>query len=253
MNSSHDYPALGALFARAFSGGSMRRSLARLADVSPDEASRVAAEIRELLSTVRGESDLGGIVRELGCGYDPRSDHTTVRSWLGGLLQHCDAVQARNEHGSRDGVSGKEALRSALASEIARIGVDEISLRTMVPPATLLAAARGEPIDKAARQALSIYPFGGYPDLDHLLGGYFYQGWDFDRSSQEVVERFVREARPGRLRGTAVDLDRVLALDDATLDRVLDANSGRNLPCAGSELRRWLQGVRDRIVAEMDR
>jgi hypothetical protein len=253
MEPNHGYPALRALFERAFSGGRMRRSLERLGQVSADEASCVAAEIRELLVSVRTERDLRGIVlQELGCGYDPRSDGDTVKDWLGGLMRHCDAVQLRSEHGNYDGVSTRAALRWALAPEIARIGVEELSIRTMVPPTVLLAAARGAAIDKAARRALSFYRFGSYPDLGHLLGGYFYQGWDFGRSWQEVVDDFLDEAGPGRRRGTAVDLDRLLETDDATFNRVLDAVGGENIPRSGSELRGWLMELRARLVARID-
>jgi hypothetical protein len=249
MSSSDDHPALGALFERAFSGGSTRTSLARLGNVSPDEAFQVAAEIRDILATIPNEGDVREVVLKLGCRYDPARDRSTVKGWLGGLLRHCDRVQARREHGSVDGVNGSEALRSALGSEIARIGVDELSVRTMVPRAGLLAAARGKPIDNAARRALSVYPFGSYPDLQHLLGGYFYQAWELGGSWQQVVDRFVLEGRSGRLRGTAGDIDRLLAEDDATLDRVLDGIGGENVPRSGSELRGWLMEVRDRVVA----
>jgi hypothetical protein len=151
---------------------------------------------------------------------------------------------------SRHGVTPETGLREALVAEIARIGVDELSERTMVEPAALLAAARGGELDRAGRRALSAYPFGGYPDLAHLLGGWFYQEWDMSGESwQEVVDAFVSEARPGRLRGTAADLDRLLQAGDPALDAVLRAIGGLSLPVAPAAHRAWLTEVRDRIVA----
>jgi hypothetical protein len=247
MDSNPGYPALRALFKRAFSGNSMRKSLERLAQVSRDEAPRIAADIRGLLAAVPAERGLRRVVlQELGCGYDPGRDGGTVKGWLQALMRHCESMQLRSRHG----VTPETELREALVAEIARIGVAELSIRTMVEPAALLAAARGGELNRAARRALSAYSFGGYPDLDHLLGGYFYQEWDGSGESwQQVVDAFVAEARPGRLRGTAADLDRLLQADDSALDAVLTAIGGLSLPVAPAGHRPWLMELRNRIVA----
>lgn len=251
--SDRSYPALRALFKRAFSGGSMRTSLERLGQLSPDEAPRVAEDIRALLAAVPAEKGLRRMVlEELGGGYDPRGDGGTVKSWLQGLMRHCDSVRPRSLHGSRTGVRPGPELQAALAAEIERIGVDELSERTMLTPAALLDAARGGKLDDAARRAFYAYEFGAYPDLAHLLGGNFYEGWEeFSRSWTNVVDGFVDDSRPGRVRGVLVDLDEILEEDDAALDAALAVIGGEHIPVAPAARRAWLTEVRERIAARI--
>lgn len=251
MQENESYPALRALLKRAFSGGSVRKAMERISAVSGDEAARVGADIRALLASAGSEKAVSRALASL-CDYDPRSQGGTAKGWLQGLMRHCESTQSRVKPAS-GGEGPGEPFRAALVAEIARIGVDELSVRTMVEPAMLLRAARGEPVDKEARRALSAYEFSPYPDLARLLGGYFYEAWDdFSGSWQQVVDGFAEGARPGELRGTRVDIERLLQADDATFNQAMNAVSGNNIPAAPAGRRAWLAEVRDRLAARMD-
>jgi hypothetical protein len=251
MQENDTYPALRALFKRAFSGGGVRKAMERISAVSGDEAARVGAEIRALLASAGSEKAVGRALAGLGCEYDPRSQGGTAKGWLEALKGHCEAKQSRVKPAA-GGEGPGEAFRLALVAEIARIGADELSVRTMVEPAMLLRAARGEPVDKAARRALSVYEFRPYPDLRRLLGGYFYEAWDdFSGSWQEVVDGFAAGARPGELRGTLVDIEGLLQTDDAAFDRAMSAIDGNHIPTAPAGRRAWLAEVRDRILTHV--
>jgi hypothetical protein len=84
-----------------------------------------------------------------------------------------------------------------------------------------------------------------YPNLAYLMQGYFHQDWIVDDpDSAAVVERFLEDSEE-RVQEVATELEAVLRLADADLERLISEELKPDyLPAAGGETtRQWLEGI----------
>lgn len=93
-----------------------------------------------------------------------------------------------------------------------------------------------------------------YPNLGHLLAGYFHQDWSLEASTWEgVVSAYTRD-QPECAVVTAQDIERLLAEyhDDAQLERFLLGELGSYYfprpDHGGPDVRRWLEQVRECLL-----
>jgi hypothetical protein len=153
-----------------------------------------------------------------------------------------------------EGLTGK--VRELVANEVARIGVAELAQRVKVDQDTI-GRILAETMDEAeAIEVFAFYPFGDYPDLESLIRSYFHEDYDWDTQQPErwevVVDRFAGAVTPGKVRGTADDILRLLnsVSEDKDIDRMLE-EFGNYFPPRLVLLtsREWLQAIRNRLLA----
>lgn len=92
-----------------------------------------------------------------------------------------------------------------------------------------------------------------YPNLHHLIGGYFHQDWSSDGETDgEVVRFYCRMEKRESLQGAVADIDRLLRMAESE-DRLLQIL--RQLGCAYrvTSARDWLQQVRTWIEDSLRR
>jgi hypothetical protein len=147
--------------------------------------------------------------------------------------------------------------REGAQREVQRVGSDELALRLKVPHDALLGFLRGEAPSPPLQVALSVYDFVEYPDLMHLMMGYFYESYATDTGSlanwQAAVDDFVQGSWRGMIIGAAGDIRRLLAAtpDDRLQEELVGLGSRFVFHAVPLTPREWIQAVHDRLAGAL--